>query len=112
MCNLYNWFISCFKNHNDITICVFIHHKQDDIKRWFLCHKVHKEDCEDQGLTFPTTCTFPPCNTCKPHHDLITTVVEFSEEKTQSELEDLSMVHCSEIKKANPDQDEQKHHWR
>ena len=35
-----------------------------DFQRFFKCKEIHKSDCNDQGLQFPTVCSCPPCNQC------------------------------------------------
>uniref|UniRef100_A0A7M6DRN4 Glycoside hydrolase family 2 catalytic domain-containing protein n=1 Tax=Clytia hemisphaerica TaxID=252671 RepID=A0A7M6DRN4_9CNID len=35
-----------------------------DFQRLFKCENIHKQYCNDQGLTFPTTCSAPPCDKC------------------------------------------------
>ena len=36
----------------------------EDFQRYFKCKKVYKDYCNDEGLEFPLTCSFPPCNQC------------------------------------------------
>lgn len=38
--------------------------QQADIARYFKCYNMHKDDCNDKGLDYPTRCTCPPCNRC------------------------------------------------
>ena len=35
-----------------------------DFQRLFKCENIHQQHCNGQGLTFPTTCSVPPCNKC------------------------------------------------
>ena len=35
-----------------------------DFQRYFKCKDVRKADCNDMGLTFPVSCSVPPCNQC------------------------------------------------
>ena len=37
---------------------------RNDIKRYFKCKDLAKEDCNDKGLPFPSKCTTPPCDEC------------------------------------------------
>ena len=39
--------------------------KFEDFQRFFKCNDVQKEYCNDKGLQFPTTCSFPPCDSCE-----------------------------------------------
>ena len=36
----------------------------EDFQRMFKCNDNNKADCNEKGLQFPQTCTFPPCNQC------------------------------------------------
>lgn len=36
----------------------------EDFQRLFKCDNIQSGDCNNQGLTFPTTCTMPPCDVC------------------------------------------------
>ena len=36
----------------------------EDFQREFKCKDVQKAACNEQGLQFPLTCSFPPCNYC------------------------------------------------
>ena len=36
----------------------------NDFQRYFKCKDVLVADCNDKGLTFPETCSVPPCNQC------------------------------------------------
>jgi len=38
--------------------------KFEDFQRLFKCENINSEDCNDQGLQFPDTCTNLPCDTC------------------------------------------------
>ena len=37
---------------------------QNDFQRYFKCKSIHPEDCNDEGLEFPTSCSVPPCDQC------------------------------------------------
>ena len=37
---------------------------RDDFQRYFKCWDIHSEDCNDEGLQFPKTCSVAPCNQC------------------------------------------------
>ena len=36
----------------------------EDFQRIFKCNGIHANDCNNNGLRFPLTCSYPPCNTC------------------------------------------------
>ena len=36
----------------------------EDFQRIFKCNDIQANDCNDQGLQYPFTCSHPPCNTC------------------------------------------------
>ena len=36
----------------------------EDFQRIFKCNGIHDYDCNNIGLQFPLTCSYPPCNTC------------------------------------------------
>jgi len=36
----------------------------EDFQRIFKCNGLHASDCNDRGLQFPLTCSYPTCNTC------------------------------------------------
>ena len=37
---------------------------RNDFQRYFKCKDVNVADCNNKGLTFPETCSVPPCNQC------------------------------------------------
>ena len=37
---------------------------RDDFQRYFKCKDVRIADCNGKGLTFPASCSVPPCNQC------------------------------------------------
>ena len=37
---------------------------RDDFQRYFKCRDVHKSECADKGLTYPSSCSVPPCSVC------------------------------------------------
>ena len=36
----------------------------EDFQREFKCKDIWKAECNDKGLQFPSTCSYPPCNQC------------------------------------------------
>merc|ERR1712136_116806 len=36
----------------------------EDFQRLFKCEDIAKNDCNDRGLQYPTTCSVSPCNVC------------------------------------------------
>ena len=36
----------------------------EDLQRYFKCKNINPEDCNDRGLSFPSTCTMPLCDVC------------------------------------------------
>ena len=36
----------------------------EDFQRLFKCTNEHAVYCNEKGLQFPNTCSFPPCNRC------------------------------------------------
>ena len=36
----------------------------EDFQRIFKCNGIWAKHCNNQGLQFPLTCSYPPCNTC------------------------------------------------
>ena len=36
----------------------------EDFQRYFKCKNVQRDSCNDRGLDFPLTCSFPPCDQC------------------------------------------------
>ena len=43
-------------NHTNATF--------EDFQREFKCKDIRKADCNDKGLQFPSTCSYPPCDKC------------------------------------------------
>ena len=48
-----------------------LHASKNDFQRYFKCKDVIKPYCNDKGLTFPNTCSIPPCNSCTNGNKLI-----------------------------------------
>ena len=38
---------------------------RNDFQRYFKCENVHDTDCNKKGLSFPSDCSYPPCNQCR-----------------------------------------------
>ena len=36
-----------------------------DFQRYFKCKNEHDTDCNKKGLSFPSDCSYPPCNQCR-----------------------------------------------
>ena len=43
---------------------------RNDFQRYFKCRNIHSEDCNDEGLQFPKTCSVAPCNQCNGGIDI------------------------------------------
>jgi hypothetical protein len=41
----------------------------EDFQREFKCKNLHSTACNDKGLPFPSTCSFPPCDQCTVEND-------------------------------------------
>ena len=41
-----------------------IHASFNDFQRMYKCKDIWKENCNDEGLQFPLTCSYPPCDKC------------------------------------------------
>ena len=40
-----------------------------DFHRLFKCKNIHNANCNQKGLQYPPTCSFPPCNQCVIEND-------------------------------------------
>ena len=55
-----------YHDMKDVAGVSAISSSRNDIQRYFTCKDIQKADCDDKGLTFPATCSEPPCNQCYP----------------------------------------------